>query len=134
MKSLLGGTFLAISLVAMLASACGGEEDGSSASPAKLCNDVVATICRRVYQCVPAGLVPTEFGTSEASCISALKTSEGCDSLTPETVCEDNGKYQSDQARECVDQIGAASCAQLATVEGRNFDSIAPGCGMICAM
>jgi hypothetical protein len=137
MKSLFGGTALALSLTALLASACGGDDDGGSTkSPQQLCNNLAAAICAQVYKCLPAAAIDAEqFGTSEAGCVSMQKMEQGCDSITADNACDGSEKYHADQASKCVDQINAASCTQLiAAGTAGDLSAAAPACAMICVV
>lgn len=135
MKSLFGGTTLALTLVAMLATACGDDDDGgSSKSPAQLCNNTAVATCKQVYKCLtPALITAIGFPDTEAACVSEQKASLGCDSFTADNACTGSEKYHVDQHSKCVDQVNAAECSQVLAA-GENVGTYAPACDMICVV
>ena len=135
MKSLFGGTALALSLVAMLTTACGDDDDGgSSKSPAQLCNNLVVAMCSQIYKCLtPALITGLGFPDTEPACVSEQKAAQGCDSFTADNACTGSEKYHADQASKCVDQVNAAECSQILS-SGENTAAYAPACDMICVV
>ena len=134
MKSLFGGTTLALSMLAMLASACGGDDDGGTKSPTQLCNDEVVMTCARAFECLTPELrALAMIPETEAACVSQFKAAQACDSVTAANACEGSEVYHADQHQKCISQGKAASCSQILS-SGGDLGTFAPACDEICTV
>lgn len=120
-----------------LLSACGGDDDGPTSvsnitDPVTLCNEVVKTECKRIYECTtPAARQLAGLPATEADCVSQLTPYLKCSEATADKVCTGDKAYTVKQGNSCIDQANLASCDQINN-NGTNISAYAPACGQ-CA-
>lgn len=122
----------------VLFSACGGGDGGGPTSvsnimePVTLCNEVVKTECKRIYECTtPAARQLAGLPATEADCVSQLTVYLKCSEATADKVCTGDKAYTLKQGNSCIDQANLASCDQINN-NGTNISAYAPACGQ-CA-
>jgi hypothetical protein len=122
-----------------LLSACGGDDDGPTSvsnitDPVTLCNEVVKTECKRIYECTTLQarqLVGLDLPETEPECVSQLAAYLKCSEATTDKVCTGTQPYTLKQGNSCIDQANRASCDQIVN-NGENIAAYAPACGQ-CA-
>jgi len=135
-------SWFAAVLCSALAFGCGGGEETGPAGgggmtstitdPVKLCEEVVKTECKRIYECatpqlITLGMLPA----NEAECNTQLKQALNCPAATSDKICTGDKAYSAAQANMCMAQANAATCNQIIT-NARNVGAYAPACGQ-CA-
>jgi hypothetical protein len=111
---------------------CGSDDDetSSSASASQLCKDAANAICERFYECLSeAELAAAGLPASSAACKSQQQEAAGCDVATESDACDGSEMYHPNEAKSCVSQVKAASCAQL-----RDNSDYAPACERVCSV
>jgi hypothetical protein len=88
---------------------CGGG-GASTATPTEFCHSLEATVCDKIFMCVPmaardANFIAT-FGNNPAEC----KTISNMDCATAAMDCP---TYHADLASTCVSKVGALTCAAV---------------------
>ena len=117
----------------VMAGACGGDDDGSTADPSAACDQFVEVFCGKIYECTTegerdlAGYPPTEAG-----CVTQQKEDFGCAEQTLENVCDGGETYDPGTADECLDQLQALECGQIR--DGVDDEEEIPACGEVCTV
>ena len=103
-----------LSLTIGLGASCGSSD--SSMSETEACNQLVATLCTKMFNCYTAAeltLVQSTVGLNVADC----KTKLGAQQCNADAVkCDIGETYHADKAAECVTQYKGLSCTDIKTV------------------
>jgi hypothetical protein len=117
----------------------GGGDDGSQADaapdgpePAALCEEFAQMICDKLFECLTEEeRAEEDIPATVEECAMLQLEEEMCDTLTPATICEEEGQtYQPDQAAQCVTEFRALSCDSFLSDD--QGDSETPACNAVC--
>jgi hypothetical protein len=114
---------------ALLVGACGGDDDSGPENPVDLCDRVATTACAKIYSCTTvAERRVIGLPDSEAECVVGLATQVHCESATADKVCAGTASYTVAQAKQCITEANAATCAMIIANQ-KNVTAYAPTCG-----
>jgi len=101
--------------VAMLLSACGGDDDnggtGNTSTPSAACKSLTKVICEKFYTCFTKEQLAQAaelVGTSQTDCETKIM-----DCSEEETKCETGKTFSSSNASACLGDVKAYTCSEL---------------------
>lgn len=95
-----------VALVVVVA-ACGGN------SPQDECNKIANVVCQQLFKCVDSATIKQQTGfSSEGDCVTTYQNTLKC--ATAKDTCPAGTLYDGNAADQCVNDVAAESCNQVA--------------------